>query len=148
MLPYGEGVNLAMLDALELSECLTSDDSKNIQTAIATYEKAMRTRAAEEARNSMEAGSNLFNDWPKVVNFETAIAFYNATVALYGATIAFYSAPLTFYSASLTFYDSSKANCGTPVTFYGAYVAFFSASLRIFSALIAFFATPIANFRS
>jgi 2-polyprenyl-6-methoxyphenol hydroxylase-like FAD-dependent oxidoreductase len=58
MPPSGEGVNLAMLDALELSQCLTRDDFKDIQTAIAAYEKEMRTRAAEEARNSME-----MKDW-------------------------------------------------------------------------------------
>jgi len=58
MPPSGEGVNLAMLDALELSEYLTKDDFKDLRSAIASYEKQMRTRAAEEARNSME-----MKDW-------------------------------------------------------------------------------------
>lgn len=54
MPPSGEGVNLAMLDALELSECLTNGNFKDIQTAIAAYEKPMRTRAAKEAQDSIE----------------------------------------------------------------------------------------------
>lgn len=54
MPPSGEGVNLAMLDALELSECLTSGEFNNIQSAIAAYEKQMRPRAAKEAQDSLE----------------------------------------------------------------------------------------------
>jgi 2-polyprenyl-6-methoxyphenol hydroxylase-like FAD-dependent oxidoreductase len=48
MPPYaGEGVNMAMLDALELSECLTSDAFTNIPAAIAGYEQQMLQRASE-----------------------------------------------------------------------------------------------------
>jgi 2-polyprenyl-6-methoxyphenol hydroxylase-like FAD-dependent oxidoreductase len=54
MPPSGEGVNLAMLDALELSECLSRHDFKDIQKAIAAYEKQMRSRAAKAANDSME----------------------------------------------------------------------------------------------
>ena len=54
MPPTGEGVNLAMLDALELSECLTNKKFTAIQTAIAVYEKQMRRRAAKEAQDSIE----------------------------------------------------------------------------------------------
>jgi 2-polyprenyl-6-methoxyphenol hydroxylase-like FAD-dependent oxidoreductase len=54
MPPSGEGVNLAMLDALELCECLTNDELNDLQTAMATYEKEMITRAAKEVRDSME----------------------------------------------------------------------------------------------
>ncbi|SDE58215.1 2-polyprenyl-6-methoxyphenol hydroxylase [Mucilaginibacter pineti] len=54
MPPSGEGVNLAMLDALELSECLAGNDFKTIQTAIAAYEKPMQGRAAKEAQISLE----------------------------------------------------------------------------------------------
>ena len=54
MPPSGEGVNLAMLDALELSECLTSEGFIDTHTAIAAYEKQMRIRAAQEAQVSME----------------------------------------------------------------------------------------------
>ena len=49
MPPSGEGVKLAMLDALELSECLTGDDFETVKTAIATYEKSMHTRGAHKA---------------------------------------------------------------------------------------------------
>ncbi len=45
MPPYaGEGVNMAMLDALELAECLTSDEYPDTHSAIAAYETGMRTR--------------------------------------------------------------------------------------------------------
>ncbi|PUZ24971.1 2-polyprenyl-6-methoxyphenol hydroxylase [Chitinophaga parva] len=54
MAPSGEGVNLAMLDALELSECLTNEYFKDTQTAIAAYETVMRERAAQEAATSFE----------------------------------------------------------------------------------------------
>jgi 2-polyprenyl-6-methoxyphenol hydroxylase-like FAD-dependent oxidoreductase len=42
----GEGVNTAMLDALQLSENLTSPEFANTQTAIANYEKKMFKRFA------------------------------------------------------------------------------------------------------
>lgn len=45
MPPSGEGVNTAMMDALDLSDCLTSGEFQNVQAAIAAYEKRMRTRA-------------------------------------------------------------------------------------------------------
>ncbi len=54
MPPSGEGVNLAMLDALELSECLTNDNFTDVQPAIAVYEKQMRARAAAEAQDSLD----------------------------------------------------------------------------------------------
>ncbi|TKC58476.1 FAD-dependent monooxygenase [Pedobacter hiemivivus] len=55
MPPYaGEGVNMAMLDALELSEHLINPEYKTLQTAIANYENQMRIRAAEAAKGSLE----------------------------------------------------------------------------------------------
>ena len=46
MPPYaGEGVNMAMLDALELAECLLSS-SPGVPTALADYEAKMHARAA------------------------------------------------------------------------------------------------------
>jgi 2-polyprenyl-6-methoxyphenol hydroxylase-like FAD-dependent oxidoreductase len=52
MPPYaGEGVNMAMLDALELSECLSSYE---VPAAIAHYEKQMRARASETAQMTLE----------------------------------------------------------------------------------------------
>lgn len=52
----GEGVNMAMLDALELSECLTSKNSDSLQNAIAGYELNMRKRASPVAQESLENG--------------------------------------------------------------------------------------------
>jgi 2-polyprenyl-6-methoxyphenol hydroxylase-like FAD-dependent oxidoreductase len=54
MPPSGEGVNLAMLDALELTEYLTGDGFTDIPTALAAYEKHMLARAAEEAQTSLD----------------------------------------------------------------------------------------------
>ncbi|MFD2721565.1 FAD-dependent oxidoreductase [Hymenobacter monticola] len=55
MPPYaGEGVNMAMLDALELSQCLTSDQFPTVQAALAHYEQHMRQRAAAVAQETLE----------------------------------------------------------------------------------------------
>jgi 2-polyprenyl-6-methoxyphenol hydroxylase-like FAD-dependent oxidoreductase len=55
MPPYaGEGVNMAMLDALELSDCLTDDGFADTRTAIAHYEKEMRRRSGETATMTLE----------------------------------------------------------------------------------------------
>jgi len=54
MPPSGEGVNLAMLDALDLSNCLTGTDYNDIQTAITAYEKQMMLRGIKEAAESMD----------------------------------------------------------------------------------------------
>lgn len=54
MPPSGEGVNTAMLDALDLSECLTSGEFQNIQAAIAAYEKRMLARAAILGQEALE----------------------------------------------------------------------------------------------
>lgn len=60
MPPYaGEGVNMAMLDALELSECLLSDAYPDTHAAIAAYEKQMRTRSSETAAMTMESTAAL-----------------------------------------------------------------------------------------
>jgi 2-polyprenyl-6-methoxyphenol hydroxylase-like FAD-dependent oxidoreductase len=55
MPPYaGEGVNMAMLDALELSDCLTSGMFTDTLSAIAHFEKQMCTRAAETAAQTLD----------------------------------------------------------------------------------------------
>ena len=55
MPPYaGEGVNMAMLDALELYECLTSEAYSDTGHAIASYERKMCERAAEITRLTLE----------------------------------------------------------------------------------------------
>jgi 2-polyprenyl-6-methoxyphenol hydroxylase-like FAD-dependent oxidoreductase len=52
----GEGANMAMLDALELSEYLTSNSNNTLQEAISDYEVDMRKRAAVAAQESLENG--------------------------------------------------------------------------------------------
>ena len=60
MPPYaGEGVNMAMLDALELAQCLISPDFTDMQSAIATYENEMRSRASEIAGITLESTAAL-----------------------------------------------------------------------------------------
>ncbi|MFD1140339.1 FAD-dependent oxidoreductase [Larkinella insperata] len=55
MPPYaGEGVNMAMLDALELSDCLTNSECPDLRTALMAYETRMRARASEIARMTLE----------------------------------------------------------------------------------------------
>lgn len=58
----GEGANMAMLDALELSECLTSDEFEDIQQAISFYETNMRKRAREAAEDSLENGVTMHSE--------------------------------------------------------------------------------------
>ncbi|MFD2965817.1 FAD-dependent oxidoreductase [Sphingobacterium bambusae] len=55
----GEGVNMAMLDALELSEALTSSDYESIQAAIASFEQKMYSRAALAAQESLDNGERM-----------------------------------------------------------------------------------------
>lgn len=58
MPPYaGEGVNMAMLDALELSNSLAMQDDTH--AAIAAYEKQMRIRAGQVATITMESTTAL-----------------------------------------------------------------------------------------
>jgi 2-polyprenyl-6-methoxyphenol hydroxylase-like FAD-dependent oxidoreductase len=54
MPPSGEGVNTAMLDALDLSECLGSGEFNDIQAAIAAYEKQMLARAVVLGKEALE----------------------------------------------------------------------------------------------
>ncbi len=63
MPPYaGEGVNMAMLDALELCNCLTDPSFNNTQDAIAAYEKQMRSRASEVAKETLEQTAVMHSD--------------------------------------------------------------------------------------
>lgn len=52
----GEGVNIAMRDALELIDCLTSNRYNNLQDAIAFYETNMRKKASAAAKESLDNG--------------------------------------------------------------------------------------------
>jgi len=60
MPPYaGEGVNMAMLDALALSKCFKDQDFNNSGEAIYAYEKQMLKRASETADMTMQSTAAL-----------------------------------------------------------------------------------------
>ncbi|MDR7370854.1 NAD(P)/FAD-dependent oxidoreductase [Flavobacterium aquidurense] len=69
----GEGANMAMLDALELSEFLTSDKYNTVQEAISSYEINMRKRAANAAQESLENGEKMHSKEA----LKTMLAFFN-----------------------------------------------------------------------
>jgi len=58
----GEGVNMAMRDALELSECLTSEQHSSLREAISIYEITMRERAAAAAGESLLNGERMHSE--------------------------------------------------------------------------------------
>jgi 2-polyprenyl-6-methoxyphenol hydroxylase-like FAD-dependent oxidoreductase len=68
----GEGANMAMLDALELSECLTSDNFKTVEEAISGYEIIMRQRASKAAQESLENGEKMHSK----DSLKTMLAFF------------------------------------------------------------------------
>ncbi|MET4142695.1 NAD(P)/FAD-dependent oxidoreductase [Pedobacter sp. UYP1] len=68
MPPYaGEGVNMAMLDALELSNCLTKGDFTDTRSAIAGYEENMRLRAVEVTEATLESTAALHS--PNAISY-------------------------------------------------------------------------------
>lgn len=68
MPPYaGEGVNMAMLDALELSECLCNRAFTNTHSAIEAYERQMRKRAADVTSQTLESTAALHSN--KAISF-------------------------------------------------------------------------------
>lgn len=58
----GEGANMAMLDALELSEALTAEKYNTLEEAISFYETEMRKRAALAAKESLENGEKMHGE--------------------------------------------------------------------------------------
>ena len=70
----GEGANMAMLDALELSECLIADKYNTLQEAIAAYEINMRKRAAIAAQESLENGERMHSEG----SLNTMLKFFSA----------------------------------------------------------------------
>ncbi|MPS73262.1 MAG: FAD-dependent monooxygenase [Chryseobacterium sp.] len=69
----GEGANMAMLDALELSECLISEKYNSLTEAIAVYEKNMQKRASIAAKESLENGELMHSENA----FSTMLEFFN-----------------------------------------------------------------------
>jgi 2-polyprenyl-6-methoxyphenol hydroxylase-like FAD-dependent oxidoreductase len=69
----GEGANMAMLDALELSEYLTSNNYKTLQGAISGYEHHMRKRAAISTQESLENGERMHSE----KSLATMLDFFN-----------------------------------------------------------------------
>ncbi len=68
MPPYaGEGVNMAMLDALELSQCLLNESFTDTYSAIAAYENQMHERASATAAMTMESTKTLHS--PAAITF-------------------------------------------------------------------------------
>jgi 2-polyprenyl-6-methoxyphenol hydroxylase-like FAD-dependent oxidoreductase len=73
MPPYaGEGVNMAMLDALELSRALTDDRYSDTLPAIAAFEKKMFKSASEVAEKSIQSLAILHS--PGAIDFMMQIA--------------------------------------------------------------------------
>ena len=56
----GKGVNLAMLDALELAEGLTAEPAAAVTTAMAAFEKKMQRRTSRETGQCLEVGRNIY----------------------------------------------------------------------------------------
>ncbi|WP_426478209.1 FAD-dependent oxidoreductase [Chryseobacterium sp. CBSDS_008] len=69
----GEGANMAMLDALELSEHLTGTHFSSLQEAISDYEQIMRKRAAIATQESLENGERMHSE----KSLATMLDFFN-----------------------------------------------------------------------
>ncbi|MBL7712321.1 MAG: FAD-dependent monooxygenase [Chitinophagaceae bacterium] len=68
----GEGVNMAMLDALELSRCLLAGSHSDMRSNIADYESGMCKRAAAAAQESLENGERMHS----ANALDTMLAFF------------------------------------------------------------------------
>ncbi|MGR3853695.1 FAD-dependent oxidoreductase [Chryseobacterium indologenes] len=69
----GEGANMAMLDALELSEHLTDNNYTTVKEAISAYEHRMRKRAAAATKESLENGERMHSE----KSLTTMLDFFN-----------------------------------------------------------------------
>ena len=52
----GKGVNLALLDALDLFKALTTDPDRDVAAAVADFERTMQARTAHEIRACLQVG--------------------------------------------------------------------------------------------
>jgi 2-polyprenyl-6-methoxyphenol hydroxylase-like FAD-dependent oxidoreductase len=69
----GEGANMAMLDALELSKDLTSNQFSSLQQVLSHYEIKMQKRAAKAAQESLENGEKMHSK----TALQNMLAFFN-----------------------------------------------------------------------
>ncbi|MNQ71172.1 FAD-dependent urate hydroxylase [compost metagenome] len=58
----GKGANLALLDAVELTDCLTNNQFPDMKTAISYFEKQMLERAAIALENTLKNGEQLHSE--------------------------------------------------------------------------------------
>jgi 2-polyprenyl-6-methoxyphenol hydroxylase-like FAD-dependent oxidoreductase len=56
----GKGVNLAMLDALELADSLTAEPGAELTNTIAAFEKKMQGRTRQETGQCLQVGQNIY----------------------------------------------------------------------------------------
>ncbi|MBC7799084.1 MAG: FAD-dependent monooxygenase, partial [Gemmatimonadaceae bacterium] len=61
MPPYtGKGVNLAMLDALELADALTADRAGDVTGAVTAFEAGMQKRTSQETGACLAIGRQMY----------------------------------------------------------------------------------------
>ena len=74
MPPYaGEGANVAMQDAFELAECLTSGEFTDIRSAISHFEKDMVARGAAATKDTLDNTEIMFSN----TSLEDMVAFFS-----------------------------------------------------------------------
>ncbi len=69
----GEGANMAMLDALKLSEYFTNSQYNTLKEAIAAYETNMRKQADTAIQESLENGERMHSEYA----LENMLDFFN-----------------------------------------------------------------------
>ncbi|WP_187278580.1 NAD(P)/FAD-dependent oxidoreductase [Methylobacterium sp. WL64] len=56
----GKGVNLALLDALDLADALVAEPGQDVADAVAGFESSMQARTSEEIRACLKVGRNAY----------------------------------------------------------------------------------------
>ena len=67
----GKGVNLALLDALELADGLTADPGRDVAEAVGAFEAGMQARTSQESRACLAVGRQAYGI---DLDFDTLIA--------------------------------------------------------------------------